>query len=307
MTSLISLVVATRGRHDGVARLLQSLGAGGPDDVSLRRVELVLIEDGPPHLDHVPEWPGPVRHVRHVQCLGMARTRNAGIEMSTASLIGFVDDDGVCAPGWLDAVLASFDDPECHVVGGVIVPADGGSNLFSALRDQVFYPEMFGAGYAPAANGEAASLLPAPYASGGNCAYQRAVFDRFGGFDPELPASIDTDLGARLTLAGVQPLLNRRMVLVHDHSRTLHGYLRRCYVAGRTKGILARRGADRGPVFNAAAAAARGLRFIVAGNVRRAAGVRGHSFLLAWLALTANEVTHLGGIVSGLLWRGAQR
>lgn len=293
--------------------MLRSLEAGsagtasqeGVEAPAAAGVELVLIEDGGPYLERAPDWPGPLRHVRHEHCLGMARTRNAGIELSRASLIGFLDDDGLCAPGWLEAVAEAFADPDCQVVGGVIAPADGGRNLFSALRDQLFYPETFGASYHRRADDE--PISPAPYASGGNSVYRRSLLERFQGFDPELPASIDTDLGARLTLAGVQPRLNRRMVLVHDHPRTLRGYLRRCYTAGRTKGILLRRGADRGPVFNGATAAARGVRLIVAGNVRRAARVRGHSFVLTWLALTATDVTHLGGIAAGFLWRSRDR
>lgn len=275
---------------------------GGSPASALAGIELVLIEDGGPYLERVPDWPGPVRHVRHERRLGMARTRNEGVELSRAPLIGFLDDDGVCAPGWLDALAEDFEAPDCQVVGGVIAPTDHGRNLYSALRDQVFYPETFGASYHRGGNDE--PISPAPYASGGNCAYRRSVFERFGAFDADLPASIDTDLGARLRLAGVQPWLDRRMVLVHDHSRTLRGYLRRCYAAGRTKGILQRRGADRGPVFNGSFAAKRGLHLILAGNVQRAAGVRGHRFVLVWLALTVSEVTHLGGIVAGYLCPG---
>src|SRR5687767_6967187 len=88
----LSLVVTTRNRHDSLGRMLRSLEAGAEDHELPGQVELLLIEDGPPYLGQPPPWPGPVVHVRHESCLGMAAARNEGVMRSTAPLVAFLDD-----------------------------------------------------------------------------------------------------------------------------------------------------------------------------------------------------------------------
>jgi GT2 family glycosyltransferase len=54
---------------------------------------------------------------------GASLARNLGWQAARHELVGFVDDDVRVRPGWADALVAAFDDPDVDfVTGGVVVP-----------------------------------------------------------------------------------------------------------------------------------------------------------------------------------------
>jgi glycosyltransferase involved in cell wall biosynthesis len=93
------LVVATVGRTDELARLLDSLEAQGYPRVRV----IVVDQNADERLEEVVGRSNlPIEHVR--ADAGLSRARNAGLELVDADVIAFPDDDCVYPPGLLSRV-----------------------------------------------------------------------------------------------------------------------------------------------------------------------------------------------------------
>ncbi len=102
----ISLIVATCGRHDELARLLDSLRAQ-----THAPYEIIIVDQNPAgFLDDILAQAKdlPIRHVPESR-RGASPARNKGLEIATGDIIGFPDDDCLYAPDTLEKVLATFD------------------------------------------------------------------------------------------------------------------------------------------------------------------------------------------------------
>jgi GT2 family glycosyltransferase len=93
------LVVATVGRTDELARLLDSL-----EEQGYPRVRVIVVDQNPD--ERLQEVVGrsnvSVEHVRAEA--GLSRARNAGLELVDADVVAFPDDDCVYPPGLLSRV-----------------------------------------------------------------------------------------------------------------------------------------------------------------------------------------------------------
>ncbi|GAB4366766.1 MAG: glycosyltransferase family 2 protein [Methylohalobius crimeensis] len=113
---------------------------------------------------------------------GLSRARNHGIEQARGRNLIFIDDDIRVTPEWLAAIVQTFREHDCDAVGGRIhleIPTD---RLPRWIR-----PDMYGfLGYQDF--GEKPYRLDGwkEFPFGGNMAIQRRVFDRIGGFDPDM-------------------------------------------------------------------------------------------------------------------------
>lgn len=58
---------------------------------------------------------------------GLHSGRHAGALAAQCEILIFVDDDIEAAPGWLEAILKAFEDPDVHLVGGRYLPRYEGS------------------------------------------------------------------------------------------------------------------------------------------------------------------------------------
>jgi len=113
----ISVVIATKGRPEALARTLASLArceplpaevvvVDGDERESARAVvERAEATDGRPrlHLEHVSSEPG------------LTRQRNRGIDLVAGDLVAFVDDDVAFEPNVFEALAGAYADPS--VVG----------------------------------------------------------------------------------------------------------------------------------------------------------------------------------------------
>src|SRR5262245_46055134 len=62
--------------------------------------------------------PAPLRYVREPR-QGVSYARNAGVSIARASLIAFLDDDGVPVPTWVSEIKRAFDEhPDIDCIGG---------------------------------------------------------------------------------------------------------------------------------------------------------------------------------------------
>jgi glycosyltransferase involved in cell wall biosynthesis len=122
---LVSLIVATRGRDQDVAVLLDSLLAQ-----QLPALEVIIVDQneddrlGPIVAEYAPRLA--VRRVRS-QVANANHARNLGLAQAGGALVGFPDDDCVLPPGVLARVIAAFNaDAALQVLTGPAASPEGG-------------------------------------------------------------------------------------------------------------------------------------------------------------------------------------
>ncbi len=119
----VSVIVPTMRRRESLQRALSSLfHQTGVQD---RIVSIVVVDNDPAGTARetvqalVADSPWPLIY-RHEPRPGVATARNAGLAMTEAPLIAFLDDDEGAEPGWLAALLAGLSSTEADVVFGPI-------------------------------------------------------------------------------------------------------------------------------------------------------------------------------------------
>lgn len=139
----ISLILATVGRTDELARLFESLAAQ-----TFGNFEVVVVDQNDDdrlltHLDRARYLGVSVRHIRHHPA-NLAAARNVGIEAARGDWIGFPDDDCWYSPRLLEHVAARYaakDRPTGIIVRWVeqneqpLSPADLSWERSRAFRD----------------------------------------------------------------------------------------------------------------------------------------------------------------------------
>ena len=63
-----------------------------------------------------------VRVVENTGSQGAGESRNAGVNVASGSILGFLDDDAVAAPTWIEHAACAFAEETVMGVGGTIVP-----------------------------------------------------------------------------------------------------------------------------------------------------------------------------------------
>ncbi|MDV8001176.1 mycofactocin biosynthesis glycosyltransferase MftF [Rhodococcus sp. IEGM 1408] len=114
----VAVVIPVHDDADGVAALLQALGA----DIA-RGLRVVVVDDG----STVPLVGRDV--VRHERSRGPSAARNTGTAAALAGgaeVVVYLDADVIPRPGWLGPLLAHLDDPRVAAVAPRIVAADPG-------------------------------------------------------------------------------------------------------------------------------------------------------------------------------------
>jgi glucosyl-dolichyl phosphate glucuronosyltransferase len=112
---------------------------------------------------------------------GLSHARNTGIRNARGTILAFTDDDIYVEPGWLWNLTASLHSGEWAGAGGQIMPVCSGT-LPNWLPIDDFRTLGAFAGFDLGA--AAGPLTRTPY--GGNMAYRRETFDKYGGFRVDL-------------------------------------------------------------------------------------------------------------------------
>ena len=118
-----SVIIPTCGRPDlleDTVRSLQRLP-------SKLRFEILVVDNHPsPHVrDRISSLAaehGPALRYVPEPKMGLDRSRHAGARAARAEILVYVDDDVIVPPGWLDAMLAPYDQGDIACVGGKTVP-----------------------------------------------------------------------------------------------------------------------------------------------------------------------------------------
>ena len=194
----VTVVVATFGRPDRVARLLDALAAQTYD----APWEVVVVDDHSSEADwaavqrHAAASPLPVRTIRRDTNGGPGRARNTGWREARAPLVAFTDDDCTPTPGWLAALVRELG--HAGLVQGRTLPHP----------DQLPGQGPFGRTLVEEAEG----LYPTC-----NMGYRRDVLVAQDGFDDRFVISCeDTDLALRAKDAGAASAWAPDALVYHD-------------------------------------------------------------------------------------------
>ncbi|HXT82678.1 MAG TPA: glycosyltransferase [Acetobacteraceae bacterium] len=211
---VVSVIVPTYGKTDFTLRCLASIAEHKPDVA----IEVIVVDDA---------YPGPetlcldrirgVRLIRHSANLGFIHACNAAARLSLGEYVLFLNNDTQVLAGWLDPMLALFDQrADTGAVGAKLLYPDGRLQEAGGIiwRD--------GTGWNYGRHDDPAApvynyVREADYCSGAALLVRRAVFLQLGGFDERYaPAYFeDSDLCFRLRAAGLRTLYQPRARIMH--------------------------------------------------------------------------------------------
>jgi glucosyl-dolichyl phosphate glucuronosyltransferase len=183
----------------------------------------------------------------HEPRIGASVGRNAGAARGRYEYVAFLDDDAVASSGWLaefDVVIRRFG---ALAVGGRVEPMlDDGVHPPPWFEDRDLRG-LFGVDHGPGPDGGAIPIRWPLYFGGGNSAYSKRLFDRIGGFHPDLSpvgrkrrASADIFLNLELERAGVPMYYTHAASVEHvtPAVRLTRRYIwRRTYWSGVSKAV----------------------------------------------------------------------
>jgi mycofactocin system glycosyltransferase len=167
--------------------------------------------------------------------LGPSAARNAGLAQAGTPLVAFIDSDCVPEDGWLEPLLAHFNDPLVAAVAPRILPVDV-TPPTSLTRYEAVRPSLDRGG----APGLVRPMSRIPYVPSAALLVRRAaVPDAL--FDPRLRGGEDVDVVWRLVQAGWDVRYEPGATVRHDGPTSAGAWLGRRAFYGTTAGPLARR------------------------------------------------------------------
>src|SRR5690606_33215558 len=185
--------------------------------------EIIVVDDASPgdSLAKLRQVDGIRLHARAANG-GFIAACNDGAALARGEFLVFLNNDTVPQPGWLDALLATFDDhPDAGLAGAQLVYPDG------RLQEAGGVVFADGHGWNYGRHGDPADcrfnyLRDADYLSGAAIAIPRALFASLGGFDTRYAPAYyeDTDLAFAVRAAGRRVLYQPASVVVHDEGTT---------------------------------------------------------------------------------------
>jgi GT2 family glycosyltransferase len=209
-----SIVVPVYGALPVTMRCLHAL-AGSGDRTPF---EVILVDDASPDDSPrvLPTIAG-LRYSRNATNLGFVDSCNAGAALARGEYLVFLNNDTEVQPGWLDALLATFEDfPDTGLAGSMLVYPDGRLQEAGGL----VFADGSAANYGRF--GDPAHPLygfarETGYCSGASLALRRELFARLGGFDLRFRPGYyeDTDLAMRVREQGLAVRYQPASVVVH--------------------------------------------------------------------------------------------
>lgn len=197
----VSVVIPAWNLHDLTAQAVESVRT------TAARAEVVVVDNGS-------DPPIKGATVRNDVNEGFARACNQGAKAATGDLLVFLNNDTICRPGWLDAMVARWSGDDV-VVGAHLLYPDGAtqhSGVFFRRRGSDL--EAFNRTQ-PAPAGEV------PAVTGACLLISAARFDELGGFDESYRnAYEDVDLLLKHRQSGGRVWFEASAEVVHLESRT---------------------------------------------------------------------------------------
>lgn len=239
-TSAVVICAYTEGRWDDTLRAVRSVQAQEPPPQEL----LVVVDHNPALQRRLADDLPDVRVVANHNEQGLSGARNTGVELATADVVVFLDDDAAARPGWLAGLARNYLDPDVLGVGGRIEPE------WVVRRPRWWPPEfdwVVGCDYTGQRTGAVRNLI------GANASFRRELFDD-GGFTSGIgrSATVRRPVGGEETEFCIRVSQARPGgVFLHDVAaevihrvpadRQTFSYFRsRCYAEGLSKALVTR-------------------------------------------------------------------
>ncbi|HVK51378.1 MAG TPA: glycosyltransferase [Pseudoxanthomonas sp.] len=189
----------------------------------LASIEVIVVDDG--SSDQTETWMRAIdglRYHRRAVNGGFIAACNDGAALAQGDVLVLLNNDTVPQPGWLDALLATFDaHPRAGLVGAQLIYPDGRLQEAGGvvLADGAAW--NYGRFDSPD-DPRYASLRHADYCSGAALAIPTALFRELGGFDTRYAPAYyeDTDLAFAVRAAGREVLYQPRARVVHREGVT---------------------------------------------------------------------------------------
>ncbi|MEN1930039.1 glycosyltransferase [Luteimonas sp. MJ250] len=214
-----SIVIPVYGQFAHTLACLRALAAHPP----AAAFEVIVVDDGSGDEtpDLLPRIDG-LRYHRRAGNGGFIAACNDGAALARGDVLVLLNNDTVPQPGWLDALLATFDThPGTGLVGAQLLYPDGrlqeaGGVVFA--DGSAWNHGRFG----DPADPRYAYVRDVDYASGAAIAIPRQLFLDLGGFDIRYAPAYyeDTDLAFAVRAAGRRVLYQPAARVVHDEGAT---------------------------------------------------------------------------------------
>ncbi len=214
-----SIVIPVYGQLRHTLACLRALAAHPPSTA----VEVIVVDDGSgdDSAAVLPVIEG-LRFHRRASNGGFIAACNEGAAFARGEFLVFLNNDTVPQPGWLDALLATFDgDPRIGLVGAQLLYPDGRLQEAGGVVFSDGSAWNYGRFESPA-DPRFAYLRDADYLSGAAIAIPRALFDSLGRFDTRYAPAYyeDTDLAFAVRAAGRRVVYQPAARVVHDEGAT---------------------------------------------------------------------------------------
>ena len=159
-----------------------------------------------------------VRLINQVNA-GPAAARNRGALEARGAIILFTDDDCVPIPGWLDAMLKPFADPEVVGIKGAYRTHQ---KAIAARFVQIEYEDRYR---------RMAALSSIDFIDTYSAAFRRERFLEVTGYDTSFPVACaeDAELSYRMSARGWTMKFVASAIVYHTHPDTLSSYLKKKY------------------------------------------------------------------------------
>lgn len=243
----LSIIISTYNRAESLVRCLESVIKQNADksqwecivvnnnskDDTVQRVEAFV--KGCPEVN--------IRLVEEKQ-QGLSFSRNRGIAEAKGEILAFIDDDETINEGFVSAYIDLFDNHGAFAAAGVVKACYESGRP----KQMSYYPEKMIAN--PIDLGDniitiTSSITPA----GGNMAFNRELFNLYGGFDTnlgrkgeELLGCEENDIFARLRNLGERVFYTPKAIVYHhipDSKLTLEYIDKLSYGVGKSKRLRA--------------------------------------------------------------------
>lgn len=213
-TPRASIVIPVYNQFAHTLACLRAIAAHPPQAAA----EVIVVDDGSSDdTQHCLQQVAGLRYHRRTRNDGFIAACNDGATLARSEVVVFLNNDTLPQPGWLDRLLATFDEhPGTGLVGAQLIYPDGRLQEAGGIVFADGNARNYGRFESPN-HPRYAFVREADYCSGAAVAVPRELFERLGGFDRRYSPAYyeDTDLAFAVRASGLKVLCQPGARVVH--------------------------------------------------------------------------------------------